>query len=221
MTVHTRPLALLALPLIAASLTVAAPAEAATNDLLTIGDSWNYGVGDRDPSNGLGWSPVAASLLGARLTQDGVGGSGYVNRACFKSCGGTFDQRDYHHPAGAYDIVVFQGSTNDKEVPYIGQLAGAANMTLKTAKRRHPNALIVVVGPTAINGSPNAATVKVNDKLRAAAWAADVPFIDAIGEGWFVKGDWSRYSDAATGHPNDAAYRMIGRHIAADLGNLS
>lgn len=194
-----------------------APAHAAsTPQLLVIGDSWTEGVGDRNPSNGLGWSPVTASLLGARLTQDGKGGSGYANRTTYGD--NLFGTRVYQH-RDVYRWVVLQGSTNDKA--YTSVLAGKANATLKAAKARYPHAVIVVVGPTAIAGSPDAATVKVNDKLRAAANAADVPFVDAIGDGWFRSGDWSRYSDAATGHPNDAAYGVIGRHLAADLGNLS
>jgi lysophospholipase L1-like esterase len=210
-----RPL-LAALTLAASSALIAQPAQAATNPLLVIGDSWTQGVGDRVSSNGLGWSPVAASLLGMALTQDGKGGSGYVNRTTYGD--NTFGQRVYRHPADAYRTVIFQGSTNDKA--YLSTLAANANMTLRAAKKRYPSALIVVVGPTSISGTSDAATVKVNDKLRAAAWAAGVPFIDAIGEGWFVPGDWSRYSDAATGHPNDAAYQVIGRHIADDVANL-
>jgi len=215
---HT--LAPLALPLIAASLTVAVPAEAATDSLLVIGDSWTEGVGDRVSSNGLGWAPVTASLLGMPLTQDGKGGSGYVNRTTYGD--NTFGQRVYRHPADAYDVVILQGSTNDKA--YVSTLASNANMTLKAAKKRYPSALIVVVGPTAISGTPDAATVKVNDKLRAAAWAADVPFIDAIGEGWFRPGiAWkdNPYVDQATGHPSDAGYRVVGEHVASDVANLS
>jgi lysophospholipase L1-like esterase len=128
------------------------------------------------------------------------------------------EAHEYRHPADVYRTVIFQGSTNDKAL--LSTLASNANMTLRAAKKRYPSALIVVVGPTSISGTSDAATVKVNDKLRAAAWAAGVPFIDAIGEGWFVPGDWSRYSDAATGHPSDEGYKVIGRHIADDVANL-
>jgi lysophospholipase L1-like esterase len=209
-------LACATIPLLAAL--TAQPAQALTpNTLLDLGDSWSQGVGDRNPDNGLGWAPVTASLLSARLTQDGKGGSGYVNPTAYGA--GTFDQRVYRHPANAYRWVVIQGSTNDRN--YLSSLAGSANMTLRAAKARYPSARIVVVGPTAVNGAPDATTLTINAKLKSAASAAGVVYIDAIAEQWFRPGDWGRYSDAATGHPNDAAYTVIGKHVAADIASLS
>jgi lysophospholipase L1-like esterase len=224
MNVHTRLLALLALPLVAASLTVAAPAEASTNDLLALGDSYTEGVGDNVPGNGEGWAPVAAKILGARLTQDGRGGSGYANPTAYGA--GIFDSRLYRHPADSYRWVVIQGSTNDKK--YLAAdpagYAGKVNMTVRAAKVRYPHATVVVVGPVSVSGTTDAETLRINDTLRRYAAYNHVPFIDAVGEGWFKAGmvpsSWSRYSDPATGHPNDAAYTVIGQHVAADIAGL-
>lgn len=193
------------------------PAQAAEpQTILTIGDSWNEGVGDRVTSNGLGWSPATAKALGLPLTRDGKGGSGYVNPTTYGA--GVFGDRVYRHKADGYRVVIIQGSTNDKA--YLSRLAGNANWTLKAAKARYPSARLVVVGPVSISGRNDAETLAVRDKLRAAAAVAGVPFVDGIAEGWFVPGDWSRYSNAATGHPNDAAYQLIGQRVAADVKRM-
>ena len=52
---------------------------------------------------------------------------------------------------------------------------------------------------------------------RATAAAQHLPFVDPLGESWFVDGDGSRYANPVNGHPSNAGYRVIADRFEADV----
>lgn len=188
-------------------------------DVLLMGDSYTEGVGDDNLIDGKGYVPALAKNMNWKITRDGKGGSGYINPACFTTCAGVFADRFWRHPADAYDLVIIQGSSNDKRYDSLA-LASAYNMTIRTVRSRYPSAKIVMVGPT----NPGAWTgeyVTINAKIKQYAGKYAIPYISPMDERWFVAGDGKTYANPVDGHPNNRGYARIADRLTRDLKALS
>jgi len=187
--------------------------------VLLLGDSYTKGIGASSKSKAYAYK--IAEPLGWDLTIDGKSGTGYIDPSAAGA--DTFAERMWQHPHSAtdvaYDLVVIQGSSNDRKYTK-AEVAGRINLTIRTSRRLWPQAQIIMMGPT--NPWANVAEyTMVNDKLKAAAAASEIPFIDPMGEQWFVPGDGERYANLENGHPNDAGHELMARWFVADLKKFS
>ena len=221
-----------AVPVLALSLLLAllgaAPARAAAPPplvlpdhpkVLLLGDSYTKGIGAS--SKDKAYAYTIAEPLGWDLTVDGKSGTGYVDPSAAGA--DTYAERMWLHPHSAtdipYDLVVIQGSSNDRKYTE-AEVAGRIGLTIRTSRRLWPQAQILLMGPT--NPYANVAEyATVDAELTKAAAANGIPFIDPIGEQWFVPGDGERYANAKNGHPNDAGYRLMSRRFVADVRKFS
>jgi lysophospholipase L1-like esterase len=183
--------------------------------VLLLGDSYTKGIGATSKNNAYAYK--IAEPLGWDLTIDGKSGTGYIDPSAAGA--DTFAERMWQHPHSAtdvaYDLVVIQGSSNDRKYTK-AEVAGRINLTIRTSRRLWPQAQIILMGPT--NPWANVAEyAMVNDKLEAAAAVNGIPFIDPIGEQWFVPGDGERYANLENGHPNDAGQALMARRFVADV----
>lgn len=187
--------------------------------VLLLGDSYTKGIGATSKKEAYAYK--IAEPLGWDLTIDGKSGTGYVDPS--GDGADTFAERMWQHPHSAtdvaYDLVVIQGSSNDRKYTK-AEVAGRINLTIRTSRRLWPQAQIILMGPT--NPWANVAEYAlVNDKLEAAAAVYGIPFIDPMGEQWFVPGDGERYANLENGHPNDAGYELMARWFVADVKKFS
>ncbi|GAA3552560.1 hypothetical protein GCM10022197_04510 [Microlunatus spumicola] len=187
--------------------------------VLLLGDSYTKGIGATSRSKG--YANLIAEPLGWELTIDGKSGTGYMDPS-----GDGADtyaermwQRAHSLDDAPYDLVVIQGSSNDRKYTK-AEVAGRINLTIRTSRRFWPQAQIILMGPT--NPWANVAEyAMVDEKLKAAAAANGIPFIDPMGEQWFVPGDGVRYANPENGHPNDAGHELMARWFVADVKKLS
>ncbi|GAB2579462.1 SGNH/GDSL hydrolase family protein [Microlunatus antarcticus] len=187
--------------------------------MLLIGDSYTKGIGATSKKKAYAYK--VAEPLGWDLTIDGKSGTGYIDPS--GDGADTYPERmwlrSHNAPDVAYDLVVIQGSSNDRKYT-MGEVAGRINLTIRTSRKLWPQAQIILMGPT--NPWANVAEyAMVNDKLRAAAAGNGIPFIDPIGEQWFVPGDGERYANVENGHPNDLGYELMARRFVADVKKFS
>ena len=159
-----------------------------------------------------GYAVLPGEQLGWDYRVLGVGGSGYTARRC----GHTFDKRIDRAVDGP-DVVVVQGSLNERTVSR-SSLAAAALATLGQLRSAvDPETAVLVVGASYTPGTGPAAIDWINDAIggRRAARAAvrrpggrelDRPGRPAI---------W-----ADPNHPNDAGYQLHRRPAGLRLASL-
>jgi lysophospholipase L1-like esterase len=173
-----------------------------------IGDSWTYGTGATDR---VGYAYLTGRLLGWTHRVLGVGGSGYVR----DGAGRPFDDRIVPAVSGNPDVVVIQGSINERDTP-VEELAPAAARTLgRLVRAAGPDTTVVVLGASYVPGVPDAKVDRVNDTVRAAAGRLGLPFVDVAAENWSDPADPAVWADRA--HVNDAGAQQIAERLAPVL----
>ena len=189
-----------------------------------LGDSYTFGVGATQPTNGYAYLVARAENWTARVV--GLPGSGYVRVAI----------RDGKNIAAGLSaviaaqpqVVVVECGHNDA-MPHVDytQTEAAALKDLGQLRLALPNATIVVVGPIWLNGHPDRRALYVRNAIHMAQQRISrTLWIDPIAERWFT-GSWTkRTGDDATminyaaGHPNNLGYKHIARRLEADLRSL-
>lgn len=165
-----------------------------------VGDSYAAGQWLQDPADGFAFD-LARDDSG-RFIIDGSGGSGFTNPG---PCGGqTFDERLTHLEGESVDTLVLQGGLNDLTASDERDVAAAT-----IARAKHVAGHVVIVGaftPPAVDAE---AVERTNGALKAAADAADVPFIDP--SGW----DFPVLSDRT--HPTKRGHAIIAERLQAAL----
>ena len=203
----------------------ATPAAArAPFDAAFLGDSYTFGVGATQPSDGYAYLVARAEHWTARIV--GLPGSGYVRVAI----------RDHKNIAAGLAaviaaqprVVIVASGHNDAmpHVPYT-QTQAAALRDLGALRAALPQATIVVLGPIWLNGYPDRKALYVNHAIHLAQQR--VPgtlWIDPIAQHWFT-GSWVKRTgddrnmiNYAAGHPNNRGYRHIATLLEADLHQL-
>lgn len=189
-----------------------------------LGDSYTFGVGATEPTDGYAYLVARDERWTSRVV--GLPGSGYVRVA-------LRDQKDIAAGLSAViaaqpQVVVVECGHNDA-MPKVDDLrtGAAAYRDLRILRAALPAATIVVVGPVWLDGFPGRRALYVRRAIHAAQ--RRVPgtlWIDPIAERWFT-GSWTRHTgdDAtminyAAGHPNDLGYRHMARRLVADLDAL-
>jgi acyl-CoA thioesterase-1 len=176
-----------------------------------IGDSWTYGKG----ATGLvGYAPLTGRLLGWKHRVLGVGGSGYVE-------GGRgdipFEERIEAAVAGNPDVVVIQGSINDRTtVTPLAELRPAVADTLEElVAAAGADTAVVVLGASHVPGVPAEEVDPINDTLRAEAGRLGLTFVDVVAENWSDPDDPAIWADSA--HVDDAGAEQVAERLAPVL----
>jgi len=174
-----------------------------------IGDSWTRGNGATDL---VGYAYLTGRELGWAHRVLGVGGSGYV-------LGGSddlpFDERILPAVAGNPDVVVIQGTINER-ITSTRELKPAVVDTLtRLVRAAGPDTEVVVVGASHVPGLPDADVDRVNDVVRAEAARQGLLFVDVVAEGWSDPTDPSIWKDRY--HVNDVGAQQVADRLAPVL----
>jgi lysophospholipase L1-like esterase len=172
-----------------------------------IGDSWTRGVGATDLR---GYAVLTGERLGWSYHVLGVGGSGYTRRGPGER-GSTFGERIDRAVATGADVIVVQGSLNERHST-LAALAPAAVETLTRLRAEAaPDTYILVVGAAYNPGTPDARIDGINRAIERAADRAGVPFVDPAAEQWIDPADPDLWADSI--HPNDTGHRLVADHL--------
>jgi acyl-CoA thioesterase I len=186
--------------------------DAVTVPVVTfIGDSWTEGVG----ATALrGYAVLTAEQLDWNSYVLGVGGSGYVQAGR----GSTFDQRVERAVATDPDVIVVQGSLNERRTP-LDQLEPATLITLAHLRAAvDEDTVVLVVGASYTPGTDRAVIDGINDAIAAAAERAGFDFVDPAARNWNDPADADIWADP--NHPNDAGHQQIADRLAPLLASL-
>jgi lysophospholipase L1-like esterase len=177
-----------------------------------IGDSWTYGSGATDL---VGYAYLTGRQLGWAHRVLGVGGSGYVRGG---RDGVPFGGRVAPAMVGNPDVVVVQGSINERETP-LDQLRPAVEATLEDLRlAAGPDTTVLVVGASYVPGLDAALVDRVNDVVRAEAARRGLLFVDVAAEGWSDPADASVWADPW--HVNDRGAQQVADRLAVVLQGL-
>jgi lysophospholipase L1-like esterase len=177
-----------------------------------LGDSWTVGLGATDH---VGYAQRALAVLGWNWRNLGVSGSGYSVPGAY---GSEYEERIDEVAASRPDVVVVQGSLNERSSTP-ARLREAAERTLTELREEvDPTVPIVVVGASYNPGTPDATIDWINAAISAAAADAGLSFVDAAQEGWTDPDDPSQWSDVI--HPNDRGYELIAERMVPLLRSL-
>lgn len=206
----------------AADLPVLAPAPLALPDeadVLIFGDSWTYGSAASDPT--LGYAYVIGEMLGWTTTVDGVRGSGYLRPGLD---GGSFGERIAAlDPALDPDLVIVEGSINDRKLPADGY-RDAVNAAWDDLAAVYPDATIVILGPAPQVLPVEPATARIDADLSALAAARGWWYISPIAEDWITPGNYADVidtSEVGADHPSTAGHAYLAERLAASLDALT
>lgn len=185
--------------------------------VLVFGDSWTYGSAADEPT--LGYAYVLADLLDGETIVDGVRGSGYLKPGID---GPTFGERIAAlDPALAPDLVLIQGSINDREQGAAGyREAVAAAWDALAAK--YPESAIVVLGPAPHVLPVGAGTARIDVDLSELAAARGWWYISPIAQNWITPENYLDVIDVDPGrrHPSTEGHRYLAEKVAAALDEL-
>jgi lysophospholipase L1-like esterase len=174
-----------------------------------IGDSWTDGTGATDK---VGYAYLTGRQLGWAHRVLGVGGSGYVRGGAGNV---PFDERILPAVSGNPDVVVIQGSINERSTPSPELAAAVADTLNRLVRAAGPDTAVVVLGASHVPGVPVEYVDKVNDVVRAEAAQRGLPFVDVAAEVWSDPADPSIWADPY--HVNDAGAQQIAARLAPVL----
>ncbi|WIE64532.1 SGNH/GDSL hydrolase family protein [Curtobacterium sp. MCLR17_036] len=200
-----------------ASASKVAAAIAPGSRVLIVGDSYTSGRGSTTGLHGWAQDIVADRHWNAKI--DGYPGTGYVDTGRTGSSHYTYGPRIERHAAFDPQLVLVQGSQNDWLVD-AEMLQARVERTLRTAEQTWPDAVVVAVGPSAPQPWAQS-TTGVAASVSAGAAAAGVPYIDALGGGWFTAANSPRYQASDGAHLNDAGYQYLADRVAQSLDELA
>jgi lysophospholipase L1-like esterase len=176
-----------------------------------IGDSWTEGIG---ATSLRGYAVRTAEQLGWGFHGLGVGGSGYVQ----PGRGSIFDERIERAVSTDPDVIVVQGSLNERRTP-ADELAPAALRTLAHLRAAvGPDTVVLVLGASYTPGTERAVIDAINEAVVAAAERAGFRFVDPAVENWTDPTAADIWSDP--NHPNDAGHQLIADRLAPVLRSL-
>ncbi len=182
--------------------------------VLVFGDSWTYGSAASEPT--LGYAYVLAELLDGATTVNGVRGSGYLKPGLD---GPAFGERIAAlDPALAPDLVIIQGSINDREQGDAGYRE-AVNSAWDAMSAIYPEAQIVILGPAPHILPVGAGTTRIDADLAALAAERGWWYISPIAESWITPANYLDVIDVDFGrrHPSTGGHRYLAERLAADL----
>jgi lysophospholipase L1-like esterase len=175
-----------------------------THSVTFIGDSWTEGFG----ATALrGYAVLTAEQLGWNYQILGVGGSGYS----VPGRGSTFGERVDHAVATHPDVIVVQGSLNERTSTPQALTAAADDTLSRLRSEADAHTRILVVGASYTPGTPDATIDWINQAIQGAATKAGLRFVDPAAGNWTDPHDAAIWFDG--NHPNDAGYQLVADHL--------
>lgn len=178
-----------------------------------LGDSYTGGSpmgGSRGtPTN---WVISVANQLRAQgldvfEVEQGIGGSGYVNRG---PEGDTIGERAAKKLNKNTDVAVFFGSINDRAQP-LDKIIEAADKAWTAAKSDSPSAQFIAVGPAWMHRDVPPEIYDIRDALKNLAVKHGFDFVDPLAERWFF--DHPEWIGSDGTHPTDAGHLFMASKI--------
>lgn len=186
--------------------------------VLVFGDSWTYGSAASLPT--LGYAYVLGDRLGWETTVDGVRGSGYLKPGLD---GGSYGERIAAlDPALDPDLVIVEGSINDRRLPAAGY-RDAVTAAWDALAALYPEAAIVILGPAPQVLPVQDATARIDADLADLAAARGWWYISPIAEEWITADNYAAVIDAGIGrdHPSTGGHGYLATRVAEALEAMS
>ncbi|WP_431802447.1 SGNH/GDSL hydrolase family protein [Microbacterium sp. bgisy203] len=187
--------------------------------VLIFGDSWTYGSAASDPT--LGYAYIVADIAGWTTVVNGVRGSGYVKPGLD---GPDFGDRIAAlDPAIDPDLIIVQGSINDRRLPATGYRA-AVDAAWDALAATYPRAQFVILGPAPQVLPVERATARIDRDLRAAAADRGWWYVSPIEENWITPENYLSVidtSDLARNHPSTEGHRYLAERLAAAVAAVT
>jgi len=219
-----RPWVVPSAPVAVADDGVAAPALVALSlpeepRVLVFGDSWVYGSAAIVPT--LGFAYRLGDDLGWDTVVDGVRGSGYLKPGLD---GGSYPERVADlDPALDPDLIIVEGSINDRRLPAVGY-RDAVTGVWDALAALYPEASIVILGPAPQVLPIEPATARIDADLAALAGERGWWYISPIAGGWITPGNYPELIDvSATGrdHPSTKGHAYLAERVAEALEGMT
>ncbi len=186
--------------------------------VLIFGDSWTYGSAATVPE--LGYAYVVAGIAGWTTIVDGVRGSGYLKPGID---GPDFGTRIRSlDPALAPDLVIIQGSINDRRL-YPAGYADAVSSAWDALSARFPAAKIVVLGPAPQVLPVEKATAAIDRDLADFAAARGWWYISPVEDEWITPENYAATIDTGIGrrHPTTEGHHYLAERLAEAVAALT
>lgn len=186
--------------------------------VLVFGDSWTYGSAATVPTEGYAY--LLADLLDGETIVKGVRGSGYLKPGLD---GPAFGERIAAlDPALSPDLVILQGSINDREQGEVGYRE-AVNAAWDAMAAKYPEATIVILGPAPHEIPVGAGTARIDVDLADLAAARGWWYVSPIAEDWITEQNYLDVIDVEVGrkHPSSAGHRYLAERVVSALDALS
>lgn len=182
-------------------------------EVLVFGDSWTYGTAASERENGYAYR--LAGIGGWHVTVAGEPASGYLRKGVW---GRTFGERiDALDEAIDPDLVVVQGSINDRKLPARGY-RDAVDEAWDAMADTFPDAEVLILGPAPQVLPVETTTARIDRDLAELADERGWPYVSPIAEEWITKDNYADVidtSDAGKDHPSDAGHRYLAEQVAA------
>lgn len=188
-------------------------------DVLVFGDSWTYGSAATPIERGYAY--VLAELLGGTTTVDGGRGSGYLRAGLDGPDFGT--RITALDPAADYDLIIVQGSINDRREPAAGYRA-AVTAAWDALIEVHPGTPVVVLGPAPQVLPLEATTARIDRDLAELAAERQWWYISPIRDAWITEQNFLSVidtSDYGRNHPSVSGHAHLAQRLAAALAEIT
>jgi len=185
--------------------------------VLVFGDSWTFGSAATVPT--LGYAYLLADLIDGETIVNGVRGSGYLKPGLD---GPTFGERIAAlDPALAPDLVIIQGSINDREQGVTGYRE-AVTAAWDALTATYPGAAIVVLGPAPHVLPVGEETARIDTDLGELAAARGWWYISPVAQHWITEQNYLDVIDVEVGrrHPSTEGHRYLAEKVAAALDEM-
>jgi lysophospholipase L1-like esterase len=173
-----------------------------------LGDSYSPAMGQAIAD--YNFAAIMSKRLGWEAIPFGQGGTGYTNPGQAEEGDSVFADRVDAVIAAAPDVVIVQGSTNDRDYDATLKAAGGLLASLRAGL---PDATIIAVGPLLTPTLGAAAVEPTRDAVRDAATAAGIPFVDPLQEEWLSGDDSLFVADGI--HPSGTGQAEIAKRLTA------
>jgi lysophospholipase L1-like esterase len=183
--------------------------------VLVFGDSWTYGSAASDPT--LGYAYELGRLTGWTTVVNGVRGSGYLKPGID---GPSFGERIAAlDPELDPDLIVVQGSINDRLLVAANDYAGAVNSAWDALSATYPDATIVVLGPAPQVLPVEKGTALIDGELSRLATERGWWYISPVADGWITPANYLDVIDTGIGrnHPTTAGHAYLAERLAQAL----
>lgn len=186
--------------------------------VLIFGDSWTFGSAASAPT--LGYAYVVSEVTGWETLVDGVRGSGYLKPGIDGPDFGT--RITALDPTLTPDLVIIQGSINDRRLPATGYDA-AVNAAWDRLSATYPSARIVVLGPAPQVLPVQKATARIDRDLARLAGQRGWWYVSPLREGWITEANYLDVIDTGLGrnHPSTAGHRYLAERLAEAIATIS